>query len=58
MTVYYGLRLQVYLRETDLLPFFLNYNVSGFAILRNGVGSWKSLEGFHSNYLQPVGGVY
>lgn len=23
------------------------FNVSSFAFLRNGVGSWKSLEGFH-----------
>lgn len=37
---------------------FFFFNIFRFAFLRNGVGSWKSLEGFHSNYPQQLGSVF
>ena len=56
MTVYQGLRLWVYLRETELLlfNFFFFFNVSSFAFFRRRVGSWKSLEGFHKQLSSTV----
>lgn len=57
MTVYPGPRLQVSLREAGLLCVFFFLSLFQFCIFKNGVGSWKSLEGFHSNYSQQLDGV-
>jgi hypothetical protein len=38
--------------------FFFFFHFSSFAFLKNGAGSWKSLEGFHSNYSEQLVGVF
>lgn len=59
MTVYQGLRLWVYLRETELLLFnfffFLMFPVLHFS---EELAVGKAWRVFTSNYPQQLGGVY